>query len=135
MIRGYLVGDFDLFNVGDLDVVAQARQQCDRLSVGVLSDEDFQLCHGQPPVVPLDERLEIVRNLRGVDAADVFLGAVVPGATAEPDYDLVFADVRYAGSPWTTGAVPIVALSPLRRTGSEVLRHYLGRHGEIAEAS
>ncbi|KFF57933.1 cytidyltransferase, partial [Cryobacterium sp. MLB-32] len=58
---GYAAGGFDLFHVGHLNILRQARSQCDFLIAGVVSDEMLQLTKGAPPVVPLSERLEIVR--------------------------------------------------------------------------
>lgn len=71
MTRGYLACAFDLLNVGDLDVIKQARRQCDRLVVGVYSDEYVEQLNGRPPVVPLIERMELIKHLRDVDEAVV----------------------------------------------------------------
>jgi glycerol-3-phosphate cytidylyltransferase len=70
MIRiGYAPGAFDLFHVGHLNLLRRARSQCDYLIAGVLSDDVLTARKGITPVVPLAERLEIVRNVRFVDAA------------------------------------------------------------------
>ncbi|NUU31993.1 adenylyltransferase/cytidyltransferase family protein [Arthrobacter sp. C9C5] len=66
---GYAAGAFDLFHVGHLNLLAQARQHCDYLIAGVVSDELLETTKGRAPVVPLSERLEIVRNIRYVDEA------------------------------------------------------------------
>ncbi|KFF59198.1 cytidyltransferase [Cryobacterium sp. MLB-32] len=66
---GYAAGGFDLFHVGHLNILRQARSQCDFLIAGVVSDEMLQLTKGAPPVVPLSERLEIVRHISFVDEA------------------------------------------------------------------
>lgn len=71
MICGYLACAFDLLNVGDLDAIAQARQLCDRLTVGVYSDELIEHFHGLPPIVPIGERVALLGHLRGVDAVVV----------------------------------------------------------------
>lgn len=69
MASGYFVGDFDMFNVGHLDLLSQARSRCEHLTVGVLSDEDIVLVTGRSPVIPQVERLAIVGGVRGVDHA------------------------------------------------------------------
>jgi glycerol-3-phosphate cytidylyltransferase len=70
MIRiGYAPGAFDLFHVGHLDLLREAKRQCDFLIAGVVSDEILTAHKGVTPIVPLSERLEIVRNVRFVDAA------------------------------------------------------------------
>ncbi len=64
---GYVPGVFDLFHVGHLNVLRQARELCDVLVAGVVSDEMCELAKGVAPFVPLEERLAIVDALRFVD--------------------------------------------------------------------
>lgn len=64
---GYVPGVFDMFHIGHLNILRNARLACDRLIVGVVSDERVEIVKGRPPVVPLAERLEIVRAIRYVD--------------------------------------------------------------------
>ena len=66
---GYAGGAFDLFHVGHLNILKHARSQCDYLIAGVVSDELLELTKGRPPIVPLAERLEIVRHISFVDEA------------------------------------------------------------------
>ena len=66
---GYAAGGFDLFHVGHLNILKNARSQCDYLIAGVVSDELLHERKGTPPVVPLFERLEIVRHISYVDEA------------------------------------------------------------------
>jgi len=68
---GYVPGVFDMFHVGHLNVLRNARLACDRLIAGVVSDERAAAVKGQLPVVPVTERLEIVRSVRYVDDAVV----------------------------------------------------------------
>jgi cytidyltransferase-like protein len=75
---GYLTGVFDLFHVGHLDVLEQARQQCDRLVVGVLTDDWALDAWGARPFVPVVERAQILEHLRCVDEV-----VVVDGVEAE----------------------------------------------------
>nr|WP_325210320.1 adenylyltransferase/cytidyltransferase family protein [Salinibacterium sp.] len=72
---GYAAGAFDLFHIGHLNVLRRARELCDHLIAGVVSDEMLELTKGARPVVPLEERLEIVRSVRFVDEA---VAEVVP---------------------------------------------------------
>lgn len=132
MVKGYLVGDFDLFNVAHLDVIGQALQKCDELTIGVLSDEDFEITYGRLPVVPLDERCEIVRNVRGVSAVTVF-----SGWTDHSCYAVLFHDLRSDAADSTSFAAPgsITRLELSRGTESEILRGHLSGRGGIAEAS
>lgn len=71
MICGYLACTFDLLNVADLDVIEQARRMCDRLTVGVYSDDLVLLRKGLPAIMPLAERVALLKHVRGVDAVVV----------------------------------------------------------------
>ena len=70
MIRiGYVPGAFDLFHIGHLNILRQAKASCDYLIAGVAADDVLIRHKGVTPVVPLLERLEIVRNVRHVNMA------------------------------------------------------------------
>ncbi len=66
MILGYTTGVFDLFHVGHLNLLRNARALCDRLIVGVSTDELVAYKH-KSAVIPFQERVEIVRACRHVD--------------------------------------------------------------------
>lgn len=71
---GYAAGGYDLFHVGHLNVLRRAKEQCDILIAGVVSDEMLRQVKGVEPVIPTAERAEIVRNIKCVD--DVFVERV-----------------------------------------------------------
>lgn len=66
---GYAAGAYDLFHIGHLNILRAARQRCDFLIAGVVSDEMCELSKGIKPFIPEDERLEIVRSISYVDEA------------------------------------------------------------------
>lgn len=68
MVVGYTTGVFDLFHVGHVNLLRNARSMCDRLIVGVTID-DLVLYKGKRAVIPFEERIEIVRSNRHVDLA------------------------------------------------------------------
>jgi glycerol-3-phosphate cytidylyltransferase len=70
-IVGYAPGVYDLFHVGHLNVLKHARRACDYLVAGVVSDEMCLAAKGRAPLIPLAERLEIVRHVDFVDAVHV----------------------------------------------------------------
>lgn len=105
MICGYLACSFDLLNVGDLDVIAQARDLCNHLTVGVYSDACVERRNGRPPVVPLSERLALVRHVRGVDAVVVHEAV---GAEGVVNFDRIFLVDGETSGPHT-GAVRLTA--------------------------
>ena len=68
---GYAPGVFDLFHIGHLNILRNSKDLCDYLIAGVVSDEVAARSKGIQPIVPTDERLEIVRGIRYVDEAVV----------------------------------------------------------------
>lgn len=64
---GFAPGVYDLFHIGHLNILREARRHCDRLVAGVTSDDLTAQLKGRVPVVPLAERLDIVRSVRYVD--------------------------------------------------------------------
>jgi glycerol-3-phosphate cytidylyltransferase len=61
-------GTFDLFHIGHLNILKRLSELGDRLIVGVSTDE-FNAVKGKKPVVPFEQRIEIVRAIRYVDMA------------------------------------------------------------------
>lgn len=88
-------GVYDLFHIGHLNILRHARSQCDYLVAGVVSDEMAALAKGHKPVIPLPERLEIVRSVRYVDAAFV---ETVPDKVET--WQQVRFDVIFKGDDW-----------------------------------
>jgi glycerol-3-phosphate cytidylyltransferase len=67
MIVGYTTGVFDLFHIGHLNILRNARSMCDRLIVGVTTDELLLEYKRKRAVIPFIERCEILRGIRYVD--------------------------------------------------------------------
>ncbi len=69
MIIGYTAGVFDLFHIGHLTLLKNAKALCDKLIVGVTVDE-LVLYKGKHAMIPFSDRIEIIRNIKCVDAAE-----------------------------------------------------------------
>jgi glycerol-3-phosphate cytidylyltransferase len=67
MVIGYTSGVYDLFHIGHLNLLKNAKGMCDKLIVGVTTD-DLSLYKGKKPLIPLQDRVEIIRGIRYVDA-------------------------------------------------------------------
>jgi cytidyltransferase-like protein len=61
--RGLAVGVFDLFHVGHLRYLQYARSRCRELIVAVTPDRIAAEIKGREPIVPQEQRLEIVQGL------------------------------------------------------------------------
>lgn len=66
-------GCFDMFHVGHLDLLNRCKQPKSYLIVGINSDESIKRIKGNNrPIIPEDQRLSIVRNIKCVDFAILF---------------------------------------------------------------
>lgn len=68
MLVGYTTGVFDLFHVGHLNLLKNAKGMCEKLVVGVTVDELVSY-KGKSALIPFEDRIEIVRSCKYVDAA------------------------------------------------------------------
>lgn len=66
MVIGYTTGVFDLFHIGHLSMLRNAKSMCDKLIVGVTTDEAVAY-KNKKAVIPFRERFEIVNSIRYVD--------------------------------------------------------------------
>lgn len=88
-------GAWDMFHIGHLNILNNARPHCDKLIVGVVSDETLLEAKGKLPVVPLAERIEIIRSLVMVD------GVVVdPSSNKLEVWSQHPFDVLFKGDDW-----------------------------------
>ena len=68
MIIGYTSGVYDLFHIGHLNLLRNAKGLCDKLIVGVSTDELILEYKKKKPIIPFQERMEIIRAIKYVDA-------------------------------------------------------------------
>ena len=64
---GLLMGVFDMYHIGHLNLIKRAKEQCEFLRIAVLSDALVYKFKQKYPVIPQDERMEILRSVRYVD--------------------------------------------------------------------
>ena len=98
-VIGYAPGAYDLFHIGHLNILKHAAENCDRLIAGVVSDEMLLQAKGRLPVVPLAERMEIVRSLRFVDAVHAETVPDKVDTWREVGFDVIFKGDDWRGTP------------------------------------
>ncbi|MBA6294068.1 adenylyltransferase/cytidyltransferase family protein [Colwellia sp. MB3u-70] len=94
MILGYTTGVFDLFHVGHVNLLRNAKGMCDKLVVGVTTDELVSY-KNKKSVISFEERMEVVRSCRYVDA-------VIPQEDMDKytQWEKVKFDVMFVGDDW-----------------------------------
>ena len=130
---GYAAGGFDLFHVGHLNILKHAKSQCDYLIAGVVSDEMLLLTKGVAPVVPLVERLEIVRHISFVDEAVAEVVENKLDTWREVGFDVFFKGDDWRGTPrgirlehdFAAVGVDVVYFPYTVNTSSTILRRAL----------
>lgn len=65
-VIGYTTGVFDLFHIGHLNILKNAKENCDYLIVGVTVDE-LVAYKGTNAIIPFEERIKIVEAIKYVD--------------------------------------------------------------------
>jgi len=65
---GFISGVFDLFHIGHLNLLKNAKGLCDKLIVGVFRDDSI-VHKDKKAIIPFKERIEIVRSVKFVDTA------------------------------------------------------------------
>lgn len=98
-IIGYTTGVFDMFHVGHLRILQQARAQCDFLVVGVSSDELVASYKNKTPVIPLADRMAIIGAVRHVDKVVVQTHRDKVRAWEDIRFDRMFVGDDWKGKP------------------------------------
>lgn len=129
-IVGYTAGVFDMFHMGHLRLLKQARQRCDYLIVGVTTDELALEIKGALPVVPLLERMAIVQSVRYVDHVIPQLSSDKVLAWQTFGYDVLFVGDNLKGTPqWDANERDMAAIG----ARLEYLAATFCRSGELLE--
>ena len=102
MITGYTTGVYDLFHIGHVNILRNAKSLCDKLIVGVSTD-DLVSYKNKKSVIPFEERIEIVRSCKYVDLAVPQFDMDKLDHHARYKFDIMFVgDDWYKQSKWET---------------------------------
>ncbi len=115
---GYIAGVFDLFHKGHLNLLRRAKEQCDFLIVGVVSDAGVRKFKQVEPFIPEEERLEIVRACRYVDQAEIL---PLSFAGTRDAWHLFHFDVQFSGSDYQENAAWLSEREFLKRQGADLV--------------
>ena len=96
---GYTAGVYDMFHIGHLNVIKNAKSYCDRLIVSVSTDELVQKEKNKTPVIPYDERCQIVEAIKYVDVVVPQENKNKLEAWKKYKFDAMFVGSDWQGSP------------------------------------
>ena len=129
---GYTTGVYDMFHIGHLNILKNAKEQCEYLIVGVSTDELSYTSKNKFPIIPYEERATIVEAIKYVDK-------VVPqedkdkyGAWEKYQFNAMFVGDDWKGKPLFQEAeeklkgvgVDVVYFPYTKHISSTILREY-----------
>lgn len=115
---GYVAGVFDLFHIGHLNLLRRAKEQCDYLIVGVVTDEGVKKNKNTESFICFEERLEIVSSCKYVDQA---IGIPLEYYDTKDAYLKFQFDVQFSGSDYSNDPVWKKKQEFLRSHGAELV--------------
>ena len=114
---GYTTGVFDLFHIGHLNILKRAKENCDELIVGVNTDELVSSYKSRSPIIPFEDRIEIVRSLKCVDKA-----IPVTNRDKISQYHDIKYDILFVGDDWKGSEIFNELEEVISKSGSKI--HY-----------
>lgn len=113
----YTVGTFDLLHVGHLALLEYCRTLGDVVAVGVASDEVVNSYKPNVPVIPLEERMEMLKALRCVDIVRPYHELEYVSACKE-----LKPDIFVIGEDWGNKSHNIDVEIYLKEKGSKIVQ-------------
>ncbi len=113
---GYTTGVFDMFHIGHLNILRKAKAQCNHLIVGVTLDEVVQQYKDKTPVIPFEERMQIVGAIKYVDE-------VVPQVSMDKmeAWKRLHFDVMFHGNDWQGSTMYDKIVDDFKAVGVDVV--------------
>ena len=113
---GYTQGTFDMFHVGHLNLIRNAKAQCDHLVVGVNSDVLVEEYKGRTPLTCEENRLDIISAIKYVDEA-----LIVSSLDKALMHKNLFFDAVFIGDDWKGNPRWIETEAKLSKLGADVV--------------
>ena len=95
---GYTQGVYDMFHIGHLNLLNNAKQYCDYLIVGVNSDRLVEKYKRKTPVISQEDRRLIVENIKAVDEAIIAMTLDKYDMMEKIGFDVIFIGDDWKGS-------------------------------------
>ena len=113
---GYTTGVFDMFHIGHLNILRKAKAQCNHLIVGVTLDEVVQQYKDKTPIIPFEERMQIVGAIKYVDE-------VVPQVSMDKmeAWKRLHFDVMFHGNDWQGSTMYDKIVDDFKAVGVDVV--------------
>ena len=127
---GYTTGVFDMFHIGHLNILRKAKEKCDYLVVGVSTDELVYRYKDKQPIIPFEERAEILRHIIYVDEVVAQIDRDKFKAWKKVKFNVMFVGDDWKGSPifekveneFNTVGVEVIYFPYTKGTSSTILR-------------
>ena len=111
----YTVGTFDLLHVGHIALLEYCKSLGDVLAVGVASDRVVNSYKPNVPVIPLEQRMEMLKALRCVDIVHPYDELEYVSGCKE-----LKADIFVIGEDWGNKPHNVAVESYLRLEGKQI---------------
>ncbi|WP_018305805.1 adenylyltransferase/cytidyltransferase family protein [Desulfitobacterium hafniense] len=114
---GYIAGVFDLFHIGHLNLLRNAKAECEYLIVGVLTDELVVFYKKKPPFIPCNERKDIIDSIKYVDQTVLVDKKNIGKMKA---WELYHFDCLFSGNDWQNEKSWLEDRKKLNEVGSDI---------------